>query len=47
VPAFYDRPIGIDQMVDQMVGRILARLGIENDLFKKWGEHEPKDTSGA
>ncbi len=39
VPAFYDRPTSIDQLVDQMVGQILARLGIENDLFRKWGEN--------
>jgi 4-hydroxy-3-polyprenylbenzoate decarboxylase len=38
VPAFYDRPKSLEQMVDQMVGRILARLGIENDLYQKWGE---------
>ncbi len=41
VPAFYDRPKSLDQMVDQLVGRILVRLGIDNDLFKKWGETEP------
>ena len=30
-------------MVDQMVGRILARLGIDNDLYQKWGKKN--DTS--
>lgn len=39
VPAFYDRPTSLEQMIDQMVGRILARLGIDNDLFKRWGEN--------
>ncbi len=38
VPAFYDRPSSLEQMLDQLVGRILARLGIENELYKKWGE---------
>lgn len=36
MPAFYTRPESIDDIVDNIVGRILARLGIENTLYKKW-----------
>lgn len=38
VPAFYARPASVDALIDNTVGRILARLGIENDLYKKWKE---------
>ena len=36
VPAFYTRPQSIDELVDNLVGRVLLRLGIENDLFQPW-----------
>lgn len=36
VPAFYTRPGSVDEMVDNIVGRVLARLGIENDLYARW-----------
>jgi 4-hydroxy-3-polyprenylbenzoate decarboxylase len=36
VPAFYARPSSMDEMVDNTVGRILTRLGIDNALFKQW-----------
>jgi 4-hydroxy-3-polyprenylbenzoate decarboxylase len=36
VPAFYARPQGLADVVDDMVGRALARLGIENDLYYRW-----------
>ena len=37
MPAFYARPQSIDDMVDNFVGRVLARMGIENDLYEEWG----------
>lgn len=36
VPAFYARPQTIAELVDNTVGRVLARLGIENELFQQW-----------
>lgn len=36
VPAFYARLSSIEEMVDNTVGRVLARLGIDNDLFMRW-----------
>ena len=37
-PAFYSRPVNIDELVDVLVGRVLDQLRIENNLFKRWGE---------
>jgi 4-hydroxy-3-polyprenylbenzoate decarboxylase len=34
LPAFYTHPRTIQDIVDQTVGRVLARLGIESDLLK-------------
>lgn len=37
LPAFYARPSTLDEMVEQIVGRVLERLGIENELVRRWG----------
>ncbi|PKN09120.1 MAG: phenolic acid decarboxylase subunit B [Deltaproteobacteria bacterium HGW-Deltaproteobacteria-8] len=37
-PGFYHRPKTIDDLVNHLAGRILDQLGIENTLFKRWGE---------
>ena len=36
VPAFYARLSSIDEMVDNTVGRVLARLGVDNKLYTRW-----------
>jgi 4-hydroxy-3-polyprenylbenzoate decarboxylase len=36
VPALYARPQTVDELVDNTVGRVLARLGIENELYARW-----------
>ncbi len=36
VPAFYTRPQSIDDIVNNTVGRVLARLGIENTGYQEW-----------
>ena len=41
VPAFYARPQSIADVVDNLVGRILDRLGFENDLYLKWKDEKP------
>jgi 4-hydroxy-3-polyprenylbenzoate decarboxylase len=36
VPAFYARLSSVEEMVDNTVGRVLARLGIDNELYMQW-----------
>ena len=36
VPAFYPGPQTVGELVDATVGRALARIGVENDLFQSW-----------
>lgn len=36
VPAFYGRPQTVAEIVNGTVGRVLARLGVENALYTKW-----------
>ena len=36
MPGFYHNPSSIDQIVDQLVGKILDQLKIKHELFKRW-----------
>ena len=36
IPAFYHHPKSIDDLVNATVGRMLARIGIANDLVQPW-----------
>lgn len=36
VPAFYAHPHTLEDMVEQTVGRVLARLGFSNALYRPW-----------
>jgi flavin prenyltransferase len=36
MPGFYSNPESIEDLVDFVVGKILLRLGIANDLFAPW-----------
>jgi flavin prenyltransferase len=38
VPAFYGKPKNTDEIIDGLAGRILLRLGIENDLYTHWND---------
>lgn len=36
VPAFYHRPASIQDLLDQMAGKVLDQFAIEHDLFERW-----------
>jgi 4-hydroxy-3-polyprenylbenzoate decarboxylase len=36
-PGFYSKPRTIEELVDIMVGRMLDLMGIDNELYKRWG----------
>jgi 4-hydroxy-3-polyprenylbenzoate decarboxylase len=38
VPAFYTRPTSLADMIDDTVGRVLARAGIDNEIYSRWKE---------
>lgn len=37
VPAFYQKPKRLDDIVDFVAGKILDSFGVPHDLFKRWG----------
>lgn len=41
VPAFYDRPRTIDDMVTATVARVLDLFGLETPQLRRWGEDIP------
>ncbi|MDN5364416.1 MAG: flavin prenyltransferase [Eubacteriales bacterium] len=38
MPAFYNRPRSVEDMVDFVVGRALDQMGIVHDLYRPWQE---------
>ena len=38
VPAFYQNPGSLDDMVDFAVGKIMDSFGIRHTLFRRWGD---------
>jgi 4-hydroxy-3-polyprenylbenzoate decarboxylase len=40
VPALYNRPQTVDDIVNHSVGRVLDLFGIDNALVRRWGEAE-------
>ncbi len=40
VPSFYHQPETIEDIIDQTIGKVFDYMGIEHDLFKRWGENK-------
>ena len=37
MPAFYQKPQSVEELIDFVVGKILDSLAVEHQLFKRWG----------
>lgn len=38
VPAFYNKPVSLDDVIDDTVGRILDLYDVDSGLVRRWGE---------
>lgn len=38
MPGFYHEPKTMDDLINFVVGKVLDQLGVEHDLFTRWGE---------
>jgi len=38
IPSFYHQPKTIQDIVDQTIGKIFDYMGIQHNLFQRWGE---------
>ncbi len=41
VPSFYHGPRTIEDILDQTIGKVFDYLGIEHNLFRRWGDLQP------
>jgi 4-hydroxy-3-polyprenylbenzoate decarboxylase len=46
-PSFYSGPRTVDQLVDTVVARVLDRLGLPNELMKRWDGMSPRSPEPA
>ncbi len=47
VPAFYHHPQTVDEIVDNLVGRVLKRMNIANQLYRPWEGLEESGTASS
>jgi 4-hydroxy-3-polyprenylbenzoate decarboxylase len=40
IPAFYGHPQTIENLIDETLGRVLSHVGVENELYTRWGIDE-------
>jgi 4-hydroxy-3-polyprenylbenzoate decarboxylase len=45
VPAFYNLPKTLEQVIDHTIGRVLDRFGIAHELSPRWGETQSERAS--
>ncbi|MDF2723291.1 MAG: putative aromatic acid decarboxylase [Paenibacillus sp.] len=43
MPAFYHKPVSMDELVDFMVGKVMDGMGIPNEMFRRWGNDQSGD----
>jgi 4-hydroxy-3-polyprenylbenzoate decarboxylase len=39
MPAFYNKPKTLEEIIDFQVGKVLDMMDIEHSLYRRWGEH--------
>ncbi len=42
VPSFYHQPKSIEDIIDQTIGKVFDFIGIQHDLFNRWGDNKLK-----
>lgn len=45
MPAFYNNPTSVDDIIDHTVSRILDQFGLENDVAKRWNGPRPSSAT--
>lgn len=38
MPAFYNKPLTLDEVIDFLVGKVMDTMGIDHDIYRRWGE---------
>jgi len=46
MPSFYHGPQSIQDIINQSIGKVLDQMGIEHNLFRRWGS-KPEETPKA
>jgi len=47
MPAFYNKPGSVEDMVHFMVGKTLDSMGIDNQVYSRWGAEDDRSTKNT